>query len=156
MLSRRWGARCRTRATSARSYCLGGCLGAVLCGCWKGGDGRGGRAWAGGGRLKQRVCAESLPKSLANRAAPEISLAHSPPHADLSSLSPLPPPPTGPPRYQFFGASPLLGGRQFEAEFDWGGTHVVVTSCIVEGIRVFFVDPYNGFFNSGTVYTDKM
>ena len=27
-------------------------------------------------------------------------------------------------RYQFFGASPLLGGRQLEAEFYWGGCNV--------------------------------
>ncbi|KAI8475202.1 MAG: hypothetical protein J3K34DRAFT_517637 [Monoraphidium minutum] len=56
------------------------------------------------------------------------------------------------PWYQFFNASPLLGGRQFEAEFDWGGTRVVVTSCTVEGIRVFFVDPRNGFFATDSVY----
>jgi starch synthase len=60
--------------------------------------------------------------------------------------------PQSKPRYEFFGASPLLGGRQFEAEFDWGGTHIVVTSCIVEGLRVFFVDPHNGFFHTGSVY----
>ena len=56
------------------------------------------------------------------------------------------------PWYQFFGASPLLGGRQFEAEFDWGGAHIVVTSCVVEGLRVFFIDPHNGFFNTSSVY----
>ncbi|GBF95473.1 glycosyltransferase [Raphidocelis subcapitata] len=30
--------------------------------------------------------------------------------------------------------------------------HVVVTSCVVEGIRVFFVDPHNGFFHTDSVY----
>ena len=60
------------------------------------------------------------------------------------------------PWYSFFGSSPLLGGRQFEAAFDWGGTHIVVTSCVVEGLRVFFLDPHNGFFQSPTVYTDRM
>jgi hypothetical protein len=54
-----------------------------------------------------------------------------PPCSQCPSCSP--PPPLGPRRYQFFGSSPLLHGRQFEAEFDWGGTHVVVMSCIVEG-----------------------
>lgn len=29
--------------------------------------------------------------------------------------------------------SPLLGGTQFETEFDFGGTRVVVSTCIVEG-----------------------
>lgn len=41
-----------------------------------------------------------------------------------------PPPPT---RYGFFGGSPLLGGTTLETEFDFGGTRVVVTTCIVEG-----------------------
>lgn len=39
-----------------------------------------------------------------------------------------------------------------EAEFDWGGTKICVTSCVVEGLKVFFIEPKNGFFNTGSVY----
>ena len=38
-----------------------------------------------------------------------------------------------PPRYEFFQQSPLLGASQYEAEFDYNGTRVFVTTCIVEG-----------------------
>lgn len=41
-----------------------------------------------------------------------------------------PPPPH---RYDFFQASPLLGGTSYETEFDYGGTKVFVTTCMVEG-----------------------
>jgi starch synthase len=36
-------------------------------------------------------------------------------------------------RYEFFQQSPLLGASQYEAEFDYNGTRVFVTTCIVEG-----------------------
>ncbi|KAL4420307.1 hypothetical protein ABPG77_001397 [Micractinium sp. CCAP 211/92] len=55
------------------------------------------------------------------------------------------------PRYDFFMQSPLLGGTQFETEFDFGGTRVVVSTCMVEGLRCFFIEPRNGMF-SGPVY----
>ena len=36
-------------------------------------------------------------------------------------------------RYDFFGGSPLLGGTKYETEFDFGGTRVFVSTCVVEG-----------------------
>ncbi len=56
------------------------------------------------------------------------------------------------PRYDFLLSSPLLGGMQLEAEFDWGGTHIWVSSCVVEDLRVYFIEPANGFFKTPTVY----
>ena len=57
-----------------------------------------------------------------------------------------------PHRYDFFLASPLLGATRLEAEFDFGGTHVWVSSCVVQGLRCFFVEPANGFFAVPAVY----
>ena len=56
------------------------------------------------------------------------------------------------PRYRFFDSSPLLGEERFEAEFEWAGARVRVTTAVVEGLRVWFVDPGNGAFESNTVY----
>ena len=55
-------------------------------------------------------------------------------------------------RYDFFLASALLGGTQYETEFDFGGTHVYVSTCVVEGLRCFFIEPQNGFFAVDSVY----
>jgi starch synthase len=55
------------------------------------------------------------------------------------------------PKYDFFRDSPLLGGTQYETEFDWGGTRIFVSTCIVEGVRCWFLEPANGMF-SGAVY----
>lgn len=55
------------------------------------------------------------------------------------------------PRYDFFLQSPLLGGTRYETEFDWLGTKVFVSTCIVEGLRCWFLEPANGMF-SGPVY----
>ena len=55
-------------------------------------------------------------------------------------------------RYDFFLQSPLLGATQLEAEFDWGGTHVWVSTCVVQGLRCFFIEPANGFFAVDAVY----
>ncbi len=41
---------------------------------------------------------------------------------------------------------------RYETEFDWGGTRICVTSAIVEELRVWFIEPRNGFFNTQTVY----
>ncbi|CAD7699185.1 unnamed protein product [Ostreobium quekettii] len=56
------------------------------------------------------------------------------------------------PRYDFFLQSPMLNQMQYETEFDWGGTHIYVSTQIVEGLRVFFIEPMNGFFSIPTVY----
>ena len=56
------------------------------------------------------------------------------------------------PKYDFFSQSPLLGAMQYETEFEWGGTRIFVSTCIVEGIRVWFVEPANGMFSGGSVY----
>ena len=55
-------------------------------------------------------------------------------------------------RYDFFLQSPLLGAMQLEAEFDWGGTHIWVSTCVVQGLRCFFIEPANGFFAVDSVY----
>ena len=55
-------------------------------------------------------------------------------------------------RYDFFLASPLLGATQYETEFDFAGTHVYVSTCVVEGLRCFFIEPQNGFFAVDAVY----
>jgi starch synthase len=55
------------------------------------------------------------------------------------------------PRYDFFLQSPLLGGTRYETEFDWLDTKVFVTTCIVEGLRCWFLEPANRMF-SGPVY----
>jgi starch synthase len=56
-------------------------------------------------------------------------------------------------RYQFFNSSPILGGQlRYETEFDWGGTKIYVTTATVEGLRVFFIEPKNGFFDTQSVY----
>jgi starch synthase len=56
------------------------------------------------------------------------------------------------PRYDFFLQSPLLGGTQYETEFEWEGQRVFVSSCIVEGLRCWFIEPSNGMFATSTVY----
>ena len=55
-------------------------------------------------------------------------------------------------RYDFFLQSPLLGATQLEADFDWGGTHIWVSTCVVQGLRCFFIEPANGFFAVDGVY----
>jgi len=55
-------------------------------------------------------------------------------------------------RYDFFLQSPLLGATQLEAEFDCGATHIWVTTCVVQGLRCFFIEPANGFFAVDSVY----
>jgi starch synthase len=55
-------------------------------------------------------------------------------------------------RYDFFLQSPLLGATRYETEFDWGGTHIWVSTCVVQGLRCFFIEPANGFFAVGSVY----
>ena len=55
-------------------------------------------------------------------------------------------------RYDFFLQSPLLGATQYETEFDWGGTHIWVSTCVVQGLRCFFIEPANGFFAINSVY----
>lgn len=62
------------------------------------------------------------------------------------------PPPSHLKRYRFFSHSPLLGAMQLETEFDWGGTRIIVTTCVVEGLRCFFIEPRNGMFDSDAVY----
>lgn len=56
------------------------------------------------------------------------------------------------PKYRFFDSSPLLGAMKHETSFGWGGTNVVVTTCMVEGLRVFFVEPQNGMFDVQSPY----
>lgn len=57
------------------------------------------------------------------------------------------------PKYEFFNYSPVLSGQmRFETEYDWGGTRVVVSTAMVEGVRVWFIEPRNGFFNTQSVY----
>lgn len=56
------------------------------------------------------------------------------------------------PRFDFMMSSPVLSNLQYDCEFEWGGTHVYVTSQLVEGLRVFFIEPKNGFFSVGSVY----
>ncbi|CAG9465646.1 unnamed protein product [Pedinophyceae sp. YPF-701] len=56
------------------------------------------------------------------------------------------------PKYAFFNYSPLLQNMEYETEFDWGGTKIFVCSQLVEGVRVFFVEPKNGMFDTDTVY----
>ncbi|WIA17469.1 hypothetical protein OEZ85_014309 [Tetradesmus obliquus] len=57
------------------------------------------------------------------------------------------------PRYDFFLQSPVLAGQmRYETEFDWGGTRIFVSTAIVEGLRCFFIEPRNGFFQTPTVY----
>ena len=57
------------------------------------------------------------------------------------------------PRYEFFMQSPMLRESiKFECEFDWGGTRIVVSTCMVENLRVFFIEPRNGFFATQAVY----
>jgi len=56
------------------------------------------------------------------------------------------------PRYDFFLHSPLLGATKYETEFEWGGTRIFVSTCIVEGVRVWFIEPGNGMFSGGSVY----
>lgn len=56
------------------------------------------------------------------------------------------------PKYQFFNHSPLLGGMEYDTEFEWGGTRIYVTKCKVEGIQCFFIEPKNGMFDVDAVY----
>jgi len=56
------------------------------------------------------------------------------------------------PAYQFFNGSPLLQERQFERQFQWGGTEIVVTSQLVEGLKTYFIEPRNDMFNTQQVY----
>ena len=55
-------------------------------------------------------------------------------------------------RYDFFLQSPLLGSTRYETEFDWGGCRVFVSSCTVEGLTCFFLEPHNGMFQHSGVY----
>lgn len=56
-------------------------------------------------------------------------------------------------RYDFFLQSPVLAGQmRYETEFDWGGTRIFVSTAIVEGVRCFFIEPKNNFFQTPTVY----
>ena len=56
------------------------------------------------------------------------------------------------PKFGFLAHSPLLGATSLDTEFDYGGTHVWVSTCVVEGLRCFFVEPANGAFADGGVY----
>ena len=56
------------------------------------------------------------------------------------------------PKYDFFRDSPLLGATEYETEFDWGGTKIFVSTCIVEGVRVWFIEPANGMFSGGVYH----
>jgi len=56
------------------------------------------------------------------------------------------------PMFQFFNSSPLLGAREFETNFDFGGCGITVTKCRVEGVMVFFIEPSNGMFARNAVY----
>jgi starch synthase len=56
------------------------------------------------------------------------------------------------PRYDFFLASPLLGGTHYETEFEWAGTRIFVSTCVVEGLRCWFIEPANGMFSGDEVY----
>lgn len=56
-------------------------------------------------------------------------------------------------RYDFFLQSPVLAGQmRYECEFDWGGTRIFMSTAIVEGLRCFFIEPRNAFFQTPTVY----
>ena len=59
------------------------------------------------------------------------------------------------PRYDFLLASPLLQGTTYETEMNWGGCKNFVTTCIVEGVRVFFIEPSNGMFKVPSVYSTQ-
>ena len=41
---------------------------------------------------------------------------------------------------------------KYETEFDWGGTRIFVTTATVEDVRVWLIEPRNGFFDTQTVY----
>ena len=73
----------------------------------------------------------------AARSALSHASCCSPPPTPLFSPSPASPPSPSPspatPSYDFFQQSPLLGGTQYETEFDFGGTKVFVSTCVVEG-----------------------
>jgi len=57
------------------------------------------------------------------------------------------------PKYQFFDHSPLLHNAiKYETEFDWGGTRVFVSTATVENLKVWLIEPRNGFFNTQSVY----
>uniref|UniRef100_A0A7S3R3Z4 starch synthase n=1 Tax=Dunaliella tertiolecta TaxID=3047 RepID=A0A7S3R3Z4_DUNTE len=57
------------------------------------------------------------------------------------------------PKFEFLQHSPILAGQlRYETEYDWGGTRIYVTSAIVENLRVWFVEPQNGFFQTQAVY----
>lgn len=56
------------------------------------------------------------------------------------------------PRYDFFLQSPMLNNVVYETDFEWGGTRIFVSTQIVEGLRVFFIEPQNGFFSTQSVY----
>lgn len=56
------------------------------------------------------------------------------------------------PKFQFFNNSVLLGGREYETHFDWGGTTIRVEKCKVEGLQCFFIEPQNGMFQTDAVY----
>jgi starch synthase len=60
------------------------------------------------------------------------------------------------PRYDFFLGSPLLAGHMaYETEFDLGGTRVFVSTAMVEGVRVWLLEPSNRLFATATVYLGK-
>ena len=56
------------------------------------------------------------------------------------------------PKYEFFNNSVLLGSREYETHFDWGGTTIRVEKCVVEDLQCFFIEPQNGMFQTGSVY----
>lgn len=56
------------------------------------------------------------------------------------------------PKYRFFDSSPLMRQLKHETSFQWGGTNIVVTTQVVEGLRCFFVEPGNGMFDVQSPY----
>eukprot|EP00747_Dinoflagellata_sp_TGD_P118661 gnl/TRDRNA2_/TRDRNA2_172868_c6_seq16.p1 gnl/TRDRNA2_/TRDRNA2_172868_c6~~gnl/TRDRNA2_/TRDRNA2_172868_c6_seq16.p1 ORF type:complete len:848 (+),score=129.15 gnl/TRDRNA2_/TRDRNA2_172868_c6_seq16:20-2563(+) len=60
------------------------------------------------------------------------------------------------PWHEFFKDSPLLGDIEFEMEYEWGASTQWVKTCIVEGVRVFFIQPSNGMFNLGNRLYDDL
>lgn len=57
------------------------------------------------------------------------------------------------PKYAFLNHSPVLTQMTHEMSFDWGGCQHHVSTQIVEGVRVFFIESGNGNTNTGSVYT---
>jgi len=57
------------------------------------------------------------------------------------------------PKFAFLNHSPILTQMTHETSFDWGGCTHHVSTQLVEGVRVYFIDSQNGMFNTGSVYT---